>query len=77
MINIWAESSNEYGPSCLLINLGRGDVGPSWFWAELVLGRVVCNSRVYVRACVRACVCVCVYTNSHAYKTYMHAHYSC
>ena len=40
--NIWAELSYEFGPSCL-INLGRWH-GPSFMWAELVLGRVVRNS---------------------------------
>ena len=40
---MWAELSNEFGPSCL-INLGRAVMGrvlcepswhgPSWFWAE-------------------------------------------
>ena len=47
--NIWAELSYGFGPSCL-INLGRvgkGRVlcGPSWFWAELSVIRLLVPRR--------------------------------
>ena len=53
--NIWAELSYEFGPSCLInlgrVGMGRALCGPSFMWAELVLGRIVHNSGKRDRTC--------------------------
>ena len=52
--NIWAELSYEFGPNCLInlgrIGMGRVLCGPSWFWAELSVIRLLITTLTVLRA---------------------------